>query len=127
MSLKVTTVMRLFTLTFILSCPQPSPQQTTAVATTWIVRTRMIQERKEQSERGHQVSLLYFALTSMAFPTESEYNDSKGLMILATLHTQLPPVKPGDKQQSNAKQPVINKVVYIHENTTFINTPPHKK
>jgi hypothetical protein len=52
---------------------------------------RMIQEREEQSKRQHQVSLVYFVLTLMAFPTESKYNDGKGLMILATLHTQLLP------------------------------------
>ena len=80
-----------------------------------------IQERRKQSKRGAQVSFLCLAFTFMAFPAESEYNEGKGLMISATLHGKLPPPKPGDKRRSNAKLPVINKVVYIHENTTFIN------
>jgi len=120
MSCKVTFVTRLFTQPPhlpLLSCPQ----QTTAATIILIAGKTKIWERRKGSKREAQVSFLCLAFTFMAFPAESEYNEGKGLMILATLHMKLPPIKPGDKRRSNAKPPVINKVIYIHENTTFIN------
>lgn len=88
-----------------------------------IVSKRMNRRRRKKRARGQrqQVSFLYLVFMLTAFPTESEYNDGKGLMISATLHARLPPIKPGDKRRSNAKPPVTNKVVYVHENITFIN------
>jgi len=106
------------TLVSVLSCLQ----QTAIVTMPLIVSKRMNRGRRKcEGGQWQQVSFLYLVFMLTAFPTESEYNDSKGLMISATLHARLPPIKPGDKQRSNAKPPVTNKVVYIHENITFIN------
>lgn len=84
----------------VLSCPQ----QTTGAAIILIAGKTKIRERRKQSKRGAQVSFLCLAFTFMAFPAESEYNEGKGLMILATLHMKLPPTKPGDERRSNVKQ-----------------------
>lgn len=52
---------------------------------------------------------IYPMFLFIALPTVSEYNDGKGLMISVTLHAQLPPIKPGNKWQSNAKLSMFTK------------------
>ena len=52
---------------------------------------------------------------------ESLYNDGKGIQVSVSLIGLLPQPKTGEKQCANAKPPVMTKVVYIHEKTTFVN------
>lgn len=53
--------------------------------------------------------------------SESLYNDGKGIQVSVSLIGLLPRPKTGEKRRANAKPPIMTKVMYIHEKTTFVN------
>ena len=65
-------------------------------------------------------NFLLKALHLLILHPESLYNDRKGIQVSALLIGLPPQPKAGEKQHANAKPPVMTKVVYIHEKTTFV-------
>jgi hypothetical protein len=53
-------------------------------------------------------------------PVESIHNDGKGIQVSVQLIGLLPISKAGEKRRASAKPPVITKVMYIHEKSSFI-------
>ncbi|KAF8970923.1 hypothetical protein BDZ97DRAFT_1901917 [Flammula alnicola] len=52
--------------------------------------------------------------------SKSIHNDGKGIQLSVSFIGLLPPPKAGEKRRANAKPPVTTKVVYVHENSSFI-------
>ncbi|KAJ7906889.1 hypothetical protein B0H13DRAFT_1880199 [Mycena leptocephala] len=50
---------------------------------------------------------------------ESEYNDGRGIRIVANFQPQLPLLAPGEKRRANARAPLINRTIYVHEKSEF--------
>ena len=77
-------------------------------------------EGEEEQERTPGQSCL-FHVDIHGMSTRKQVQQQQGPNDLSDSSCETPPIKPGDKWQSNVKPPVTNKVIYVYENTTFIN------
>ncbi|KAJ7191904.1 hypothetical protein B0H12DRAFT_1246229 [Mycena haematopus] len=80
------------------------------------------QQDQNNPEHGNTAGTTYLdslGITELHLEEESEYNDGQGIRIVTNYQPQLPPLVPGEKRRANARAPLINRTIYVHEKSSF--------